>query len=146
MGEEVLTKRFLVEGKVQGVFFRASTKAEAERLGLRGYARNLADGRVEVVATGKPKALLALTRWLYRGRRRPAWTQSRKRRCSSRYRPKDSRFFRKARRRAVRPAGEEPAGLHRGRAAPISGTCVPGPFRRDWHDSRGTAAAECRVP
>ncbi|NLO79867.1 MAG: acylphosphatase [Xanthomonadaceae bacterium] len=67
MGEEVLTKRFLVEGKVQGVFFRASTKAEAERLGLRGYARNLADGRVEVVATGKPKALLALTRWLYRG-------------------------------------------------------------------------------
>lgn len=63
----MLTKRYLVEGRVQGVFFRASTKAEAERLGLRGYARNLPDGRVEVLAAGEQAALQALTEWLNQG-------------------------------------------------------------------------------
>jgi acylphosphatase len=61
------TKRYLVSGRVQGVFFRASAKLEAERLGLRGYARNLADGRVEVLAAGEPAALTALARWLRQG-------------------------------------------------------------------------------
>ena len=45
--------RFLVRGKVQGVWFRASTRAEALALGLRGHARNLADGGVEVVSEGR---------------------------------------------------------------------------------------------
>ena len=44
--------RFLVGGKVQGVFFRASTREQALRLGLSGRAVNLADGRVEVIACG----------------------------------------------------------------------------------------------
>jgi acylphosphatase len=44
--------RALVRGRVQGVGFRAFAQHEAERLGLRGYARNLYDGRVEVVAVG----------------------------------------------------------------------------------------------
>jgi acylphosphatase len=61
------TKCFLVSGRVQGVFFRASTKAEAERLGLRGYARNLADGRVEVLVDGESAAVAALERWLWQG-------------------------------------------------------------------------------
>jgi acylphosphatase len=59
--------RFLVSGKVQGVFYRASTRNEALRLGLNGYARNLADGRVEVVAAGRPEALYELEQWLWQG-------------------------------------------------------------------------------
>jgi acylphosphatase len=59
--------RFLVDGKVQGVFFRASTRNEARRLGLHGHARNLADGRVEVVASGNDEALQELERWLWEG-------------------------------------------------------------------------------
>ena len=59
--------RFIVHGKVQGVWFRASTRAQAERLGLRGHARNLADGSVEVVAIGEAEALDALGRWLQAG-------------------------------------------------------------------------------
>jgi acylphosphatase len=59
--------RFLVAGKVQGVWFRASTREEALRLGLRGYARNLDDGRVEVLATGAAGAIDALAEWLQHG-------------------------------------------------------------------------------
>lgn len=59
--------RFLVSGKVQGVWFRASTRDEALRLGLSGHARNLADGRVEVLASGDPDAIAELERWLHRG-------------------------------------------------------------------------------
>jgi acylphosphatase len=59
--------RFLVSGKVQGVFFRASTREEALRLGLNGYARNLADGRVEVVADGAPESVQEFERWLWQG-------------------------------------------------------------------------------
>jgi acylphosphatase len=59
--------RFLVSGVVQGVFFRASTRNEANRLGLRGFARNLADGRVEVVAIGDAGAIDRLQAWLQHG-------------------------------------------------------------------------------
>ena len=59
--------RFLVSGKVQGVFFRASTVREAQRLGLRGHALNLPDGRVEVLAIGNATAVDELGRWLHRG-------------------------------------------------------------------------------
>lgn len=60
-------RRFLVSGKVQGVFFRASTARYAEELGLRGIAQNLPDGRVEVLAVGEPAALDALAEWLRQG-------------------------------------------------------------------------------
>jgi acylphosphatase len=59
--------RFLVSGHVQGVFFRASTQSRAGELGLVGHARNLADGRVEVIAQGSVDALDALGRWLHDG-------------------------------------------------------------------------------
>ena len=59
--------RFLVSGKGQGVWFRASTRDEALRLGLRGYARNLDDGRVEVLAAGDAAAIDALATWLRHG-------------------------------------------------------------------------------
>ena len=59
--------KFLVSGKVQGVFFRASTRTEALRLKLSGYARNLSDGRVEVLARGETAALSELEDWLRQG-------------------------------------------------------------------------------
>jgi acylphosphatase len=61
------TRRFVVLGKVQGVYFRHSTRLEAERLGVRGVARNLPDGSVEVIAQGAAEAVENLHRWLQRG-------------------------------------------------------------------------------
>jgi len=58
---------FRIVGKVQGVYFRHSARIEAERLGVRGIARNLADGSVEVVARGEVAAVLSLYEWLKRG-------------------------------------------------------------------------------
>lgn len=59
--------RCLVSGRVQGVFFRASTRHQAEKLGITGYARNQADGRVEVLACGEPAAIDQLKAWLSKG-------------------------------------------------------------------------------
>ena len=56
--------RCIVTGRVQGVFFRASTQREAVRLGLTGYAINLADGSVEVLACGEASAVEQLRQWL----------------------------------------------------------------------------------
>jgi acylphosphatase len=57
----------VVAGRVQGVFYRASTRARAETLGVTGHARNLPDGRVEVLACGQREAVEALCRWLWQG-------------------------------------------------------------------------------
>jgi acylphosphatase len=62
-----IIRRFLVFGKVQGVYFRHSTRLEARRLGLRGSARNLPDGSVEVLAQGASTAVGELMAWLHRG-------------------------------------------------------------------------------
>lgn len=62
-----MATRFLVSGKVQGVWFRVSTRDVAVGLGLRGYARNLADGRVEVLATGDADSIELLASWLRHG-------------------------------------------------------------------------------
>ena len=59
--------RCLVAGRVQGVFFRASTREQALRLGLTGYVRNLMDGRVEVLACGEPVQVGQLREWLRNG-------------------------------------------------------------------------------
>lgn len=64
---EQSTRRFIVFGKVQGVFFRQSTRLEALRLGIRGIARNLSDGSVEVLAQGEASQLHALRLWLQQG-------------------------------------------------------------------------------
>lgn len=63
----MLARRCFVSGHVQGVFYRASTKQQALQLGCRGYARNLPDGRVEVLIVGEPSAAHALIEWLWRG-------------------------------------------------------------------------------
>lgn len=57
----------LVSGKVQGVFYRATTKEVADRLGLTGWVRNLPDGRVEIVAEGEEDALKNLISWCWEG-------------------------------------------------------------------------------
>ncbi len=62
-----ICKSFLVSGHVQGVWFRASTQMKAESLKVTGYAKNLPDGRVEVLACGKPENIAALQRWLWQG-------------------------------------------------------------------------------
>ena len=61
------TVRFIVRGRVQGVFFRASTREQAVALGLTGHARNLIDGSVEVVAHGDAMAIDQLEVWLRHG-------------------------------------------------------------------------------
>ena len=63
----MITRRFLITGKVQGVYFRHSTRLEAERLAIRGVARNLPDGSVEVIAHGSPEAVENLRQWLRHG-------------------------------------------------------------------------------
>ena len=52
-----------VAGRVQGVFFRASTKDQAQRLGLTGFVSNCPDGRVEIVAEGSAEAVEKLIEW-----------------------------------------------------------------------------------
>lgn len=57
----------IISGRVQGVSYRATTREAAQKLGLTGYARNLSDGRVEVVAEGDGEALVALEQWCRNG-------------------------------------------------------------------------------
>lgn len=62
-----VARRFIVKGRVQGVFFRESTRREAEALGLSGHAINLANGDVEVLACGDDEAVDKLALWLESG-------------------------------------------------------------------------------
>ncbi len=62
-----ICKQCFVSGRVQGVFFRASTAHRATELGLNGYARNLADGRVEVLVCGTAESVAELCAWLWEG-------------------------------------------------------------------------------
>ena len=56
-----------VTGRVQGVFFRAHTRDEARKLGLKGWVRNVPDGRVEAVFQGDPGAIEAAIDWCRTG-------------------------------------------------------------------------------
>lgn len=60
-------RHYLISGRVQGVFYRGSAHTTARRLGLRGWVRNLPDGRVEAVACGDDAQLNEFERWLWRG-------------------------------------------------------------------------------
>lgn len=64
-----IAKRFVIRGRVQGVGFRFFVEKHAQRLGLRGYAKNLSDGTVEVVAAGKPALVDELAGHLQQGPR-----------------------------------------------------------------------------
>ena len=65
-------RRYLISGRVQGVAFRASTQDAARGLGVTGFARNLTDGRVEVVACGEFQRVKQFESWLKRG---PRWAR-----------------------------------------------------------------------
>lgn len=67
MAEASIAKRFLVAGMVQGVGYRYFAQRVAQRLGISGYAKNLDDGRVEVYAIGRARALAEYRSELARG-------------------------------------------------------------------------------
>ena len=64
---ERVTRRLLVSGRVQGVWFRESMRQQAEHLGITGWVRNRADGSVEAVVQGSADAVESITRWSHRG-------------------------------------------------------------------------------
>lgn len=62
-----ICKRCFVSGRVQGVFYRDTTRQKAEKLQLIGYAKNLTDDRVEVVMCGSETSVDKLCEWLWTG-------------------------------------------------------------------------------
>jgi acylphosphatase len=56
-----------ISGKVQGVYFRASTKATAEKFGIKGFVRNESDGSVYIVAEGEEESLKQFVAWCHHG-------------------------------------------------------------------------------
>ena len=63
----MITKKCIVGGRVQGVFYRATAANRARELGVHGHAINLPDGRVEVLAHGEPSAVETFIDWLWTG-------------------------------------------------------------------------------
>lgn len=63
----MICRHYFVSGRVQGVFFRVSTRQAAESAGVAGWVRNRLDGRVEVLAAGSREALDELEKWLQTG-------------------------------------------------------------------------------
>jgi len=59
--------RVIIRGRVQGVWFRDSTRREAQALGVTGWVRNRADGTVEAVMEGPEESVEALVRWCWKG-------------------------------------------------------------------------------
>lgn len=62
-----LARHYFIGGKVQGVWFRDSTRQEAQRLGVTGWVRNVPDGRVEALFCGDAEQLAAMHAWLQHG-------------------------------------------------------------------------------
>jgi acylphosphatase len=62
-----IARRCLVSGRVQGVYYRASAQQRAHAAGIAGHARNLEDGRVEVLAYGDERLVLEFIDWLWVG-------------------------------------------------------------------------------
>lgn len=67
MSDEVVRKRVTVSGRVQGVFFRDSTRERAAAHGVAGWARNMPDGTVEAVLEGEAEAVERVLRFLRSG-------------------------------------------------------------------------------
>lgn len=68
MSDAPVRRRLKIRGKVQGVWFRESTKREAHRIGgLAGFVRNRVDGSVEVVVQGAPTPVAKLEAWCQHG-------------------------------------------------------------------------------
>ncbi len=65
--ENNIRVRLIIEGRVQGVWFRESTRREASRLGVVGWVKNRPDGKVEVLAEGPEEAVRNLVTWCHHG-------------------------------------------------------------------------------
>lgn len=65
----VIRAHVFISGRVQGVFYRASTKNMAEQLGLKGWVRNTSDGRVEALFEGDETAVKDMISWCHKGPR-----------------------------------------------------------------------------
>ena len=63
----MICRKCLVGGRVQGVFYRATVAQRARELGIVGYANNLPDGKVEVLAVGEASAVDVFVEWLWTG-------------------------------------------------------------------------------
>jgi len=63
----MISKICWVSGRVQGVYYRGTAVARARETGISGYARNLPDGRVEVLAQGAESAVASFIQWLWTG-------------------------------------------------------------------------------
>ena len=59
--------RILVTGRVQGVYFRMFTQNKAKQFGIKGYARNLPDGRVEIIAEADQSSIENFIKWCHKG-------------------------------------------------------------------------------
>lgn len=84
MAERSISRTYYIRGRVQGVGFRNFVQKAATAVGVSGYAKNLDDGRVEVLAQGTAQQLEALEGELYRG---PRWAEVRgvdKEECTAR--------------------------------------------------------------
>jgi acylphosphatase len=67
MSQNKLRARVIIAGRVQGVFFRASTRDEANKLGLNGWVRNLPNGDVEALFEGDKPTVNKMLSWCYKG-------------------------------------------------------------------------------
>jgi acylphosphatase len=67
MSQDKLRARVIIEGRVQGVFFRASTRDEARKLGISGWVRNLPNGDVEGLFEGDKSTVTRMLAWCYKG-------------------------------------------------------------------------------
>ncbi len=67
MSTNMVRAHLRIYGIVQGVFFRATMKEVADRLGVKGWVRNVADGSVEAVLEGPRDKVLQVIKWAHRG-------------------------------------------------------------------------------
>ncbi len=67
MSKQIKRIHAIVHGQVQGVFFRETTRQEAQKLGLSGWVRNLADGTVETEFQGEEETVKRMLEWLPQG-------------------------------------------------------------------------------
>jgi acylphosphatase len=67
MSQDKLRARVIIEGRVQGVFFRASTRDEARKLEISGWVRNLPNGDVEGLFEGDKSTVTRMLAWCYKG-------------------------------------------------------------------------------
>jgi acylphosphatase len=64
------TVHLMAEGKVQGVFYRATAKEKADELTVKGWVKNTKEGKVEIIASGKEEDILAFINWCKKGPQR----------------------------------------------------------------------------